>query len=116
MNKKYRALRFIATLFKILAWIVLVGGILSAIGSLVINLMGGGGSMWQQFGVQPVVSGAMVGIVSFFVILITTIIDALALFAAADYIVLFMDIEANTRATAHYLQEINRQYQSPPEG
>ncbi len=115
MNKKYRALRFIATLFKILAWIVLVGGILSAIGALVAGLMGSSGGMWQQFGMQPAVSGAVVGIVSFLVVLITTIIDALALFAAADYIVLFMDIEANTRATAHYLQEINRQYQSPTE-
>ncbi len=116
MERKYRALRFIATLFKILAWIVLVGGIISAIGALIVNLMGGGGAMWRQFGMQPAVSGAMVGITSFFAILVTTLIEALSLFAAADYIALFLDIEANTRATAHYLQEINRQYQSPPEG
>ncbi len=115
MTKKYRALRFIAVLLRILAWIVLVVGVLSAIGALIAGFVGGGESMWQQFGVRPMVSGVVAGLVVFFTVLFWAAVDALALFAAADYIVLFMDIEANTRATAHYLAEINRQYQAPME-
>ncbi len=114
MTKKYRALRFIAVLLRILAWVVLIGGVLGAIGVLISGLSGGT-QLMRQLGMPPFASGVVMGIVGFLTFLFWAVVEAIALFATADYLLLLMDIETNTRATAHYLAEINRQYQAPVE-
>ena len=42
MEKKFRVLRIIGTLWKVLAWIALIGGILSSLGILLTGILGSG--------------------------------------------------------------------------
>ncbi|MBE9471159.1 MAG: hypothetical protein IMY75_03490, partial [Chloroflexi bacterium] len=48
MEKKFKVLRIIGTIWKILAWIVLIVGVLSSIGVLLMSIFGGG--MLSQLG------------------------------------------------------------------
>lgn len=120
MDKKFRILRIIGTLWKILAWIVLIGGILGSIGVLLTGLLGGGLS--SQFGQQgqsplgPFVFSAAGAIVGFIGGLIVTAIYFLVLYAVGDLIYLLLAIEENTRLTSQWIQyQEGRQqnYQTP---
>jgi hypothetical protein len=50
IEKKFRVLRIIGTIWKIMAWIALIVGVLSAIGILLTSILGGG--IMQEFGRQ----------------------------------------------------------------
>jgi hypothetical protein len=109
MEKKFKVLRIIGTLWKILAWIVLVGGILSSIGILLAGLLGGGG-LSSQFGQQgqsplgPFVFSAAGAVVGFIGGLIATAIYFLILYAVGEMIYLLLAIEENTRLTTQWIQ------------
>lgn len=103
MEKKFRVLRFIGTIYKILAWIALVGGILFAIGSLVVMLVSGDrGVMPHRF--QEFVPGALTGVISFLVSLVMAVLYFVMLYGIGEGIFLFLAIEENTRATVQMLQ------------
>ena len=109
MEKRYGVLRFIAGLWKILAWIVLVLGVLGALGTLVGGIFGGADSqIWEQLGVPALVSGTVVGIAGFLGILITTILYFLIIYAVGEVLSLFIDVENNTRAVALSLRGLSR--------
>ncbi len=108
MEKRYGVLRFIARLWKILAWIVLVLGVLGAFGTLVGGIFGGADSqIWRQLGMLPLVSGMAVGIVGFLGVLITTVLQFVAFYAAGEVLSLFIDIEDNTRTVALSLRSLS---------
>ena len=88
MESRYRALRTIATIFKVLGWVILVLGILTACGTSGLILVGGasvpgmvdvgggsgqGGLMWAL----------VAAVVSFLVMIVTVGLYALILIAAA---------------------------------
>jgi len=102
MEKRFRVLRFIGTLYKVLAWIALVGGVLAAFGTLVAGLIGGV-SLPRQYGF-PRAGGALVGIGGFLVGLIVAVIYFITLYGVGELIYLFLAIEENTRETALYLR------------
>jgi len=108
MDKKYRALRIIATLWKVLAWILLIVGILSSLGILLVGILGGGGFVFRYLGQDPdLVHGAMStvsGIVAFIGGLIATMVYFLILYAIGELIDLLLAIEENTRQTAKAIQ------------
>ncbi|MFO7908230.1 MAG: hypothetical protein R6U98_36665 [Pirellulaceae bacterium] len=123
MKKKFKVLRIIGTLWKMLAWIVLVGGILSSIGILLAGLLVDGG-LSSQFGQQmgqsplgPFVTGARVAVVGFIGGLIVTAGCFLVLYAVGEMIYLQLAIEENTRLTTQWIQyqvEAGQQsYQTP---
>lgn len=122
MEKKFRVLRIIGTLWKVLAWIVLVGGILSSLGILLVGVLGSGGSLLRLFGQEAGVVPGALGIVSsifgFVVALVFTIIYFLILYAVGELIDLLLAIEANTRKTMQAMQQALRpeieQSPSPP--
>ena len=112
---QYRALRTISTVFKVLGWIVLVGGILgtcafsgmAATGAL--GLMGQGDEV-ALAGVAGM-SAIVVAVVGFVVGIIISGLYALFFFAASDLIRLAMDaigaisgLEANTRGLVEAVQ------------
>lgn len=109
METKFRVLRIIGTLWKVLAWITLIGGILLAIGVLLTGILGGGGAMLRQFGQEPSAMPGFVGVASgiagFIVAVILSIIYFLMLYAVGELIYLLLAIEENTRQTMHLLQE-----------
>ncbi len=123
MEKRFRILRIIGTLWKILAWIVLVGGILSSLGILLAGILGGGGFVFRLFeqetGVVPGALGIVSSVFGFIIALAFTIIYFLILYAVGELIYLLLAIEENTRKTMNAMQratrpEIERSPSPPP--
>ncbi len=112
MEKKFTALRIVATIWKILAWLVLVIGILSSIGILLTSILGGGamegiiGELEQgnQYPGMSLLFSAAGGIVGFLAALIGTLFYFVLLYAGGEIISLFLAIEENTRQTALWMQ------------
>ena len=115
MRTKYRALRTISTIFKVLGWVILILGILGACGASASMLLGGAaylgleGSGAGDFGL---VYGLIMAVVVFIVMIVTVGIYALVLIAASEGISVFLDIEENTREMARRLAE--REATAPP--
>ena len=109
MEKRYRALRIISTLYKILGAIVVVSAILSAVGLCLMGVLGG--SAFQSMSrdlpagaagmglLGSALGGIIIGVVS----LIGGGLSGLSLYAMGEGISLAIAIEENTRATALYL-------------
>lgn len=105
MEKKFRVLRIIGTLWKVLAWIALIGGILFSLGILLVGLLGSGGFilrlLGQESGVMPGAVSVVGSILSFITVLIGSIFYFLVLYAIGELIYLLLAIERNTRQTMH---------------
>ena len=93
MQKKYSFLPFAAKVLRVLAWIVLVAGV---IGSIVYGIITGSAENGAVGGVAAVVAGV------FFVFggVILSFLTWVFLLAARELLYLFMDVEENTRNTA----------------
>lgn len=111
IKKKFRTLRFIATLLKILAWFfLLLGVVLFALG--IFAAVTGVGAQWMPalgsiIGMplgQDTTTGLMAGIGAGLIALITSLIYFVIFFAAAETIYLQIDTEHNTRATHDLLE------------
>ncbi len=89
MEKKYKFLRTAATIYKVIAWIVLVVGV---IGSIVAGACTGGGS------------GALVAILG----IIYSVVAWVGLLAFAELFYLFIDVEQNTRETSERLAKVEK--------
>ena len=98
MEKRYKVLRFVAVLYKILAWIFLVIGILGLPGGVIYGVIIGGqvGQMgqWVLFGLG-IGFGAIIAGVIFYVLFMSM----------GQFIYVFLDLEANTRKTYLLLEE-----------
>jgi hypothetical protein len=101
MERRFTALRIIGTIFKILAWISLLVGILGAVLALVAGFTMSG----QPGPLGLELSGPLVAIAMFVVILIAAIFNFLGLYALGESIYLFLAIEENTRRTAYIAQQ-----------
>ena len=106
MQRKYSILRIVATIFKVLAWIALVFGVLGACGSIVLGaapgLLGGGnqgGSFNPGLGALGIVGGIVGGLAGLF----GSVLVFLVLYTYGDMISLLIDLEENTRLTAERL-------------
>ena len=103
---KYRALRIISTVFKILGWVVLVLGILStcawsalfAITGSGIGLGGGRESAAGGIGVILIAIGVFLGGI------IASGLYSLLFFAVGELVQVVLDIEANTRGMVEGLR------------
>lgn len=124
IEKKFRMLRIVATIWKVLAWITLVGGALSAIGLLLASILGGGvlPPLLRQFGVNidqaswgPLAFGAVGGIVMFLVTLIVSIFYFIVMYAAAETIHVALAIEENTRLMGRWVREQGRPAPAAPQ-
>jgi len=93
MQKKYSFLPFAAKVLRVVAWIVLVAGV---IGSIVYGIITGSAENGAIGGVAAVVAGV------FFVFggVILSFLTWVFLLAARELLYLFMDVEENTRNTA----------------
>ena len=104
MERKFRVLRFVASLYKAIAWIVLVLGIVGALGTIVVFAVGGG-AISQDLGVfEGVLTGIVGGVLAGLAMLVFAVIQFIMLYAVGEGIFLFLALEQNTRETAHYLR------------
>lgn len=101
MDRRFTALRIIGTVFKILAWISLIFGLLGAIGMLVLGFTLSG----QQGFLGLDLGGPLAGIAMFVVALLISIFSFLSLYAIGESVYMFLSIEENTRRTAYVVQE-----------
>ena len=94
MEKKFKALRTISVIFKIIAWIVAA---LTVVGFLVMLV---GGAALSQYGSRygaPSMMGSMWGVFMAFYILIVGAISFISFLAGAELILVWLAIEENTR-------------------
>jgi hypothetical protein len=101
MGRRFAALRAVGTMFKVVAWIALVLGLLLAALALVLGLTVG-----IPFGTFQIQSGGeLIGIAASLLILITAVLSFLLLYATGELVYAFLSIEENTRRTAYLLQQ-----------
>lgn len=97
MEQKFKALRTISVVFKIVAWIIavftIIGFFMMIIGGAALSSYGG------RFG-APSIMGPMWGIIMAFYILVVGAISFISFLAAADLILVVLAIEENTRTLA----------------
>ena len=106
MQKKFKVLRFIGTIWKVLAWIKLILGLLAAIGILLIGVLGGG--IFEQAGQQvgldttgmPLAAGIVGGVAGFVVVSIAAVVAFFVLYAVGELIYLALAVEENTRSAS----------------
>jgi hypothetical protein len=92
-SRKYGTLRAVATIYKIIGWVVMVGGTIFSIALAVIGTQGAG-----EFS-DLIPWGAGLGIVGIAIVgVVVSILGGLFLVAFADLCYVLMDIERNTWA------------------
>lgn len=118
MEKRYKVLRFVATLWKILAWIALALGVLGSFGALLGGILGGlGPQFWRDLGLNPAIfgsGGVIIGIIGFLIGLIMTALQFLVLYATGEIFSVLIAIEENTRATQLSLQQLSQETAAEP--
>lgn len=123
MERKFNALRLLSTVYRVLAWIALVLGILGGLSILAISVVGGGAlarlTYWYAPGaaVPPSLlqNGIVVGIVGFLGALLVSGLYSLILYAVSELILLAISVEENTRETAYYLRGEGTLSAPPPD-
>lgn len=109
MDRRFLALRVIATIVKILAWLALGLGLLLAILVLVASFLVAGDSGFLGLGFGD----PLAGVAAFVAILILAVLFFLLLYASSEFIYLFLSIEENTRRTAYLFQQQYIGHQAP---
>lgn len=107
MVKKYKALRLVASVYKIFGYIVLVTTILSSLGVCISGLIGGtafnmfsnrlGDSITNGGTASMAVMGVLIGLG----VLLYGAIIGITLLAAGEGVYILIDIEENTRVSAN---------------
>jgi hypothetical protein len=106
---RYRALRIVATIYRVIGWIVIVVGVLSSCAFAAVAITAPrwlGGTMpygYPRAGMAGGVVGAIIGLVMG---LIMTALYGITLLALAEGVYVFLDIEENTREIARRIREL----------
>ena len=112
MEKKFKILRFIGTVYKVLGIITAVLTVLGAVGICLTSVLGG--AIFDQIqgelgnlGPMGVMGGAAGGAIIGGFLLVWGTIIALLLLAAGEGIYLLLALEENTRTTADCMQQFS---------
>lgn len=101
MDTRFTALRVTGTVFRILAWITLILGVLSAIVLLILSFVLA--PTLNLFNLSQ--QSAPVGIALFVLIVVISMLSFLFLYAAGEFLYLLLAVEDNTRRTAYIVQQ-----------
>ncbi len=117
MEKKFKVLRTVGTIWKILAWVVLVAGLISAVLAFLSAILGGG-VMSQMAEAQGLawLPGIVGGLILFLFAVLVSLLYFLSLYAVGELIHLLLAIEENTRFSARFIQYLQRQAVDLPAG
>jgi hypothetical protein len=100
MGKRFTALRVTGTIFKVLAWIALLFGLMGAVLVLVASLTLDFEAAGINFG------GPLAGVIAFIVILLLAVIQFLILYAIGESVYVFLSMEESSRRAAYFSQQI----------
>ena len=107
MEKKYKILRIVAFVWKIVAWVILVISVLGGCASLVMTLMAGNQLSRQTSALGLGMLGGTVGGITIAVVAILVgLFYFISLYAVAEMIDVALALEENTRATSEQLKNI----------
>jgi hypothetical protein len=106
MQKKYGVLRTIATINKIIAWIVLVLGVLGGCVSLAFGLLPGLTSAGSRTAPALLMGGLAAGLMTSIGAIFFAVVYFLVFYSFGEMIYLLIDLEENTRTTAEHLKNI----------
>jgi hypothetical protein len=106
MQKKFKVLRIVAVIWKVIAWLVLVISVLGGCGLIAFGLMSGANArtLNQTLGVS--VLGGMGGVVGALVGIFFGILYFILLYSFAELIDVLLALEENTRSTSEQLKNI----------
>jgi len=105
METRFRTLRFVAGLFKVLAWIMLVGGVIGAVGVIIAGITGAGDMGGRMSDLTGLAAGGVAASIAMGVgLILAALLEFVLLYAAGDMISLGLAIEENTRETAVYMR------------
>ncbi len=105
MENKFRVLRFVGSLYKVIAWILLILGVLGGIGAILAGIFGNsaiGGQMADLTGLGT--EGLLAGLALGVGLLVGAVLQFVLLYAAGEVITLALALERNTRETAYYMR------------
>jgi hypothetical protein len=111
MEKRYKVLRVIGTIYKVLGGIVAVITILSVLGICVSSVLGGAAitNSFRQYGgnsgIWGLFSGVLGGLIGSVITIISGAALAITLYATGEGVYLLIAIEENTHVTAALLQQ-----------
>ncbi len=107
MERKFVVLRVVSSIFKVLAWVILVIGVLSGCLALAMGampgLLGGGTGGTNALSSNVGAFGLIGGVVGALAIIFFTLLYFLFVFAFGDLLHLLISLEENTRLTAERL-------------
>jgi len=107
VEKKYKILRIVAFVWKIVAWVILVISVLGGCASLVMTLMAGNQLSRQTSALGLGMLGGTVGGITIAVVAILVgLFYFISLYAVAEMIDVALALEENTRATSEQLKNI----------
>jgi hypothetical protein len=108
MEYKFRALRLVALICRIVAWIVLVSGAIAALLLIVLGAVaakaGGPSPLLAGLPVATRIVGPLSGLLAGVAVLMAALLQFLLIYAGNEVINLGLAIEQNTRETAYYLR------------
>lgn len=107
MGKQFRALRWMAGVYRALAWIGFGGGLLLAVLAIALGLLrarGGPSAWWSSASLLPWAADPLSGLLLGVGLLLAALVHFLLAYAAADLITLALSIERHSRETAAYLR------------
>ena len=103
MQKKYRVLRIVATIWKVLAWIVLVVSILGGCGTLALSVLGGSAAA-RANDLTGLGGGLIGGLFAALIAIFLGVLYFVSLYAFAELVDVMLALEENTRMTAEQLK------------
>jgi hypothetical protein len=106
VGKKFRILRIVAVIWKVLAWIVLVLSVLGGCANIVIGLTLGAGARNTGSALGLPAFGVLGGVVVALVAIFFGILYFIFLYAFAELVDVMLALEENTRSTAEQLKNI----------
>ncbi len=106
MEKKYKVLRIVATIWKVLAWIVLVLSVLGGCGTFALAVMGGAAARGNT--ALGLGSGLLGGGITALVAIFFGVLYFVSLYAFAELVDVMIALEENTRATAEQLKGMQK--------
>lgn len=107
MEKKFKALRIVAFIWKVVAWVILVVSTLGSCGALVMTLVAGNQLARQSSALGlGTLGGAVGGIVMAVVAILLGVFYFISLYAIAEMIDVVLALEENTRATVEHLKNL----------
>lgn len=110
MDKRYRALRTIGTIYKVIGAILAVLTILGALGICIASIAGGAAfnSVMDQYSsASGFLSGIFGGVIIGFVVILYGGLMSVTMYGFGEGIYLLIALEENTRTTATLLQQQN---------